>query len=71
MTVPIAKPTSTPADLCRLFNWHPLLMVLAWIGFSSEALLAYRSPYVKDLNRWLSGAHAHMIPSEDEIVKVC
>jgi hypothetical protein len=26
-------------------------MTLAWIGFSAEALLAYRSPYIKDLNR--------------------
>jgi cytochrome b561 len=38
-------------DTNRLFNWHPLLMTLAWIGFSAEALLAYRSPYIKDLNR--------------------
>lgn len=27
-------------------------MTLAWIGFSAEALLAYRSPYIKDLNRF-------------------
>lgn len=34
-----------------LFNWHPLLMVLAWVVLSAEALLAYRSPLVQHLSR--------------------
>ncbi len=38
-------------DTNRLFNWHPLLMVLAWVVFSAEALLAYRSPLVQQLSR--------------------
>jgi hypothetical protein len=33
----------------RLFNWHPVLMTLAFPVFMSEALLAYRAP-------WANGA---------------
>lgn len=46
------------ASGCRLFNWHPILMVVAWIGFATEALLAYRSPYVQGLSRSGQSLHA-------------
>lgn len=29
----------------RLFNWHPLLMTLAYVVFMTEALLSYRAPW--------------------------
>ena len=29
----------------RLFNWHPILMTLAFAVLMSEALLAYRAPW--------------------------
>lgn len=35
----------------QLFNWHPVLMVLAFPIIMSEALLAYRSVYTKNLQR--------------------
>jgi hypothetical protein len=39
-----------------LFNWHPLLMTLAFPVLMSEALLAYRAPWRRDAPRWVGGA---------------
>jgi cytochrome b-561 len=36
-------PPSSSTYTARLFNWHPLLMSLAFLVFAGEALLAYRS----------------------------
>jgi len=38
-------------DTGPVFNWHPLLMSLAFPVFMSEAMLAYRRPLAKDLDR--------------------
>ncbi|GBF88435.1 hypothetical protein Rsub_01147 [Raphidocelis subcapitata] len=35
----------------RLFNWHPVLMTLAFPVLMGEALLAYRSPWLPDAPR--------------------
>ena len=39
-------------DTTSLFNWHIIIMTLAFGVFMPEALLAYQSPLVPWLNRW-------------------
>lgn len=36
----------------RLFNWHPVLMVLAFAVFMSEAVLAYKVPWSASFSRY-------------------
>ncbi|KAK9814792.1 hypothetical protein WJX72_011556 [[Myrmecia] bisecta] len=43
--------STTVNDTNRVFNWHPLLMALAFPVFMAEALLAYRVPVVPSLER--------------------
>jgi hypothetical protein len=38
----------------RLFNWHPVLMVLAFAIFMSEAVLAYKLPWSATFSRYAS-----------------
>eukprot|EP00798_Chlamydomonas_sp_ICE-L_P018995 gene18995-25579_t len=38
-------------DTAKLFNWHPLLMTLAFAVFMTEAVLAYQAPVIPQLNR--------------------
>ena len=38
-------------DTSGVFNWHPLLMSLAFPVFMAEAVLAYRSPLGPALDR--------------------
>lgn len=40
-------------DTFGIFNWHPLLMSLAFIGCMSEAILTYSSPLVHSTDRKL------------------
>lgn len=47
---PVVK-TANTNDTGQLFNWHPALMTLAFPIIMSEALLAYRSVYTKNLQR--------------------
>ena len=37
-------------DTSQLFNWHPVLMTLAYIGCMAEAILSYSTPLVKKLS---------------------
>lgn len=36
----------------RLFNWHPVLMVLAFGIFMTEAVLAYKVPWSASFSRY-------------------
>jgi len=36
-----------------LFNWHPVLMALAFSVFMAEALLAYEAPILPGCSRWV------------------
>lgn len=47
--VATGQPSTT--DTGQLFNWHPVLMVVAFPIIMSEGLLAYRSVYTKNLRR--------------------
>lgn len=38
-------------DTNKLFNWHPLLMSLAWPVFMAEAVLAYKVPLIPSMDR--------------------
>lgn len=40
------KPTEDGNDTGQLFNWHPLLIVLAFPICMAEAVLAYRAPII-------------------------
>lgn len=42
-------------DTGKLFNWHPLLMTLAFCVFMAEALLTYVAPLVPMISRWVGG----------------
>ena len=39
-------PDGSTNDTSQLFNWHPLLITLAFPCLMAEAILAYRSPLV-------------------------
>jgi len=47
---PVPKEGGTN-DTNQLFNWHPVLMTLAFAVFMSEALLAYASPLLSSWSR--------------------
>lgn len=38
-------------DTSKLFNWHPILMTLAFVVFMSEAVMAYRAPLSEHISR--------------------
>ncbi len=38
-------------DTGGIFNWHPLLMTLAFPVLMGEAVLAYRAPVASNLDR--------------------
>jgi cytochrome b-561 len=42
---PDRGPDGVSVKTSRLFNWHPVLMTLAFPVLMSEALLAYRAPW--------------------------
>jgi len=44
-------PDGVGVKTARLFNWHPLLMVVAFVVLMTEALLAYRAPLRAALSR--------------------
>eukprot|EP00890_Picochlorum_soloecismus_P004081 jgi/Picsp_1/4674/NSC_02043-R1_cytochrome b561 len=37
-------------DTSQLFNWHPILMTLAYVGCMAEAILSYSTPLLKRLS---------------------
>jgi cytochrome b-561 len=37
----------------RLFNWHPVLMTLAFGIFMTEAVLSYKAPWSASFSRWV------------------
>lgn len=39
-------------DTGVIFNWHPLLMTLAFPVLMGEAVIAYRAPVASNLDRW-------------------
>lgn len=45
-------PDGSANDTSQLFNWHPLLITLAFPVLMAEAVLAYKAPLVPLSNRW-------------------
>lgn len=50
-----AVSTGEKADTSGIFNWHPLLMSLAFPVLMAEAVLAYRAPLGPALDRLAAG----------------
>ncbi|KXZ47371.1 hypothetical protein GPECTOR_36g92 [Gonium pectorale] len=48
---PVELPDGTGNDTSKLFNWHPVLMTLAFAVLMAEGLLAYQSPLLPGLTR--------------------
>lgn len=45
-------PDGSANDTSQLFNWHPLLITLAFPVLMAEAVLAYKAPLVALSDRW-------------------
>lgn len=45
-------PDGSANDTSQLFNWHPLLLTLAFPVLMAEAVLAYKAPLAPNKDRW-------------------
>mmetsp|Transcript_446 Transcript_446/g.904 ORF Transcript_446/g.904 Transcript_446/m.904 type:complete len:290 (-) Transcript_446:378-1247(-) len=45
------EPTAQGNDTGKLFNWHPILMTMAFAVFMAEAVLTYQAPLISSLSR--------------------
>lgn len=48
-------PDGSANDTSQLFNWHPLLITVAFPVLMAEAILAYKAPLVSMQDRWAGG----------------
>lgn len=59
----VASQPDAGGKTARLFNWHPLLMVLAYVVLMSEAVMAYRLPWHGAMQRCAGRVGASVPPA--------